>query len=208
MAKIRKAFKLVDPNRKAGSIKNLTPGSPFVVYVYNSITGIDQMEWDNHLGKRGMFDWNGMCILERSFTDNRENASNRKFQYFVARDQSGTIILMTFYIGAFYKEDIFFRASIPIALEKERKLDPNQPVSKGVFVGSFFTEGNHIYINKENPNWKIVFRKLINELYAFQEKEGASHILFCDPEVKDMELDEFMIENGLFKVDHIINLLM
>lgn len=203
--KIRKAFRMKAPETSqpekvlASSISD--SARPFNVFKYDSIHQIDQSEWDSHLGKRGMFDWNGISLLERSFVNNDVEANNWNFQYFIAKDKKGEVVLMTFYISATYKEDIFSRASISIALEKERVLNPNYLISKGIFIGSLFTEGNHIYINKESDQWKPAMRRLFDDLYEFQEQEGASNIMFRDLESGDKELDEFMIENGFVKVD-------
>ncbi len=202
LEKIHRAFRLnKNENRKQTAISAKKENQPLSIHQYDSIYQIDQKEWDDHLGKRGMFDWNGLSLIERSFTGNEEEANNWNFRYFIARDHQGKVVLMTFYISAFYKEDIFSHASISIALEKERELNPNYLISKGIFIGSLFTEGNHIYINRDSEMWRPAMRRLIDELYEFQEKEEASNIMFRDLESDDKELEEFMIENGFVKID-------
>lgn len=205
LEKIHKAFKMnVAPKKVENTIQSLpvpTSDSPFVVHRYKSILEIDPKEWDQYLGHRGMFDWNGLALLERSFTGNEEKANNWNFRYFVAKDHTGKVILMTFYISAFYKEDIFSRASISIALEKERQLNPDYLISKGVFIGSLFTEGNHLFLDRESADWKEAVLTLIEDLYEFQDQEDATNILFRDLLGNDPELDEFMIENGFVRVD-------
>ncbi len=202
LEKIHKAFRM-KPVVKKSEIqpKPVKTEDLLSVYKYDSITQISQKEWDDHLGKRGMFDWNGLFLLERAFKDNSVGANNWTWQYFIAKDANEEVVLMTFYISASYKEDIFSRASISIALEKERLVNPEYLISKGVFIGSLFTEGNHIYINRENGQWKKTMRLLFDALYEFQEKENATNIMFRDLEAGDKELDEFMIENGFVKID-------
>ena len=207
LEKIQKSFKLKTSERKKNTENQeethtlMESNDPLTIHKYDSINQIDQSEWDTHLGKRGMFDWNGLSLLERSFKHNELEANNWNFQYFIAKDKQDQVVLMTFYISAFYKEDIFSRASISIALEKEREINPNYLVSKGIFIGSLFTEGNHIYINRESEHWKTAMRSLFDELYEFQEKEEASNIMFRDLESGDEELDKYMIENGFVRID-------
>ncbi|WP_258105214.1 bifunctional aminotransferase class I/II-fold pyridoxal phosphate-dependent enzyme/GNAT family N-acetyltransferase [Marinoscillum sp. MHG1-6] len=198
---IKKAFKLPIDNetKEAGPV--IRHDRSFQVSLFDSIKQIDPSEWDDHLGKRGMFDWNGLSLLERSFINNEEEANNWKFRYMVCRDQNGQILLMTFFISALYKEDIFSRASISIALEKERTINPNYLISRGIFIGSLFTEGNHLFLDRDNPDWKPAMKSLIDELYRFQEEEDASNIMFRDLEVGDSEFEEYMIEHGFVRVD-------
>lgn len=205
LPKIRKAFKLPEPTNEPLAtdqpvlVKNSR--GDLTVYDFKSIHDIPKAEWDEHLGHRGMFDWNGLSILERSFKDNPDDANNWKFRYCIIKDQNEKIVLMTFYISALYKEDIFSRASISIALEKERELNPSYLVSRGIFIGSLFTEGNHLYLDRSHGSWQKAMLTLIDRLYDFQDAEEASNILFRDLETGDEELNEFMIENGFVKVD-------
>ncbi|MEO1254150.1 MAG: hypothetical protein AAFY41_04560 [Bacteroidota bacterium] len=108
---------------------------------------------------------------------------------------------MTFYTSTLYKEDIFSRASISIALEEERKLNPNYMVSRGIFIGSLFTEGNHLYLNQNNDSWKDAMKTLIDRLYSWQEEENANNIMFRDLEAGNKAMDEFMTESGFVKMD-------
>ncbi len=200
--KIHKAFRMKPAEiEKESKPAQLESQRPLSISKYDSITKIDQKEWDDHLGNRGMFDWNGLYLLERAFKNNKVEANNWNWEYFIARDKEDQVVLMTFYISASYKEDIFSRASISIALEKEREVNPDYLISKGVFIGSLFTEGNHIYINRESDEWQNAMRQLFDSLYEFQEKEEATNIMFRDLDAGDKELDEFMIENGFVKID-------
>ena len=201
LQKIHKAFRLKP-------VENATPVKPAVtteqnlkVHIYDSITKINQTEWDHHLGRRGMFDWNGLHLLERSYSGNNEEHNNWKFRYLIIKDEREEVVLMTFCTSTLYKEDIFSRASISIALEKEREVNPDYLVSRGIFIGSLFTEGNHLYLNQENTQWKDALKKLIDSLYEFQDQENAINIMFRDLETGNKQLDDFMIENGFVRVD-------
>ncbi|MEP1033168.1 aminotransferase class I/II-fold pyridoxal phosphate-dependent enzyme [Ekhidna sp.] len=198
---IHKAFKMKPSTTKPSEETINTNHQDLKIQLASSILEIDKNEWDNHLGKRGMFDWNGLYLLERSFKENEQEANNWKFRYLIIKDDQDEVVLMTYYTSTLYKEDIFSRASISTALEEERKINPNYMVSRGIFIGSLFTEGNHLYLNQKNNYWKDALKKLINELYEFQEVENASNIMFRDLETGNKELDDFMTETGFVRVD-------
>lgn len=201
LEKIHKAFKMEPKSGKQQEKIVETSNQDLKVQLASSILEIDKKEWDDHLGKRGMFDWNGLYLLERSYKENEQEANNWKFRYIIIKDAQDEVVLMTFYTSTLYKEDIFSRASISLALEEERKLNPNYMVSRGIFIGSLFTEGNHLYLNQQNSHWKDALKKLINGLYEFQEEENASNIMFRDLETGNKELDDFMTESGFVRMD-------
>ncbi|MEO1254149.1 MAG: aminotransferase class I/II-fold pyridoxal phosphate-dependent enzyme, partial [Bacteroidota bacterium] len=64
LEKIHKAFKMkpLEVEQKLEVGKNVN--SNLKVQLTDSILKVDKKEWDGHLGKRGMFDWNGLHLLE------------------------------------------------------------------------------------------------------------------------------------------------
>ena len=203
LSKIHKAFRIAPKDKTERAIEKSAThsASELNCFVYKSIAEVDKTVWDDHLGRRGMFDWNGLNLLEKSFVDNEEKANNWKFRYVVIKNREGKVILMTFYTSTLYKEDIFSRPSISIALEEERKINPDYLITRGIIMGSFFTEGNHLYLDQTDPSWKKALKLLIEKLYEFQEEEEASNIMIRDLETQNKELDNFMIESGFVKLD-------
>jgi hypothetical protein len=68
-------------------------------------------------------------------------------------------------------------------------------------MGSLFTEGNHLYLDRESPYWKKALKVLMGELYKEQELHNASNILLRDMDADDQEMNEFMVEQDFVKVD-------
>ncbi|MEM9895360.1 MAG: aminotransferase class I/II-fold pyridoxal phosphate-dependent enzyme [Bacteroidota bacterium] len=199
--KIYRAFKMKRAIPSSESAESLPTHGKINVQEFQSISDLNKEEWNNHLGRRGMFDWDGLHFLERSYAGKTVDTNTWKFRYLVVKDQEGKVILMTFYTSAKYKEDVFANASISIEMEKERKLNPDYMLSKGIFIGSLFTEGNHLFLDQSNGNWKDAVKVLIENLYRFQEEENASNILIRDLETGNSELDSYMMENGFVKLD-------
>lgn len=200
--KIRKAFRMAGPaySRDYTSL-NSTASKPFLLRCHTSIKEIAPTLWDDHLGDRAMFDWGGLRLLEESFSGNAEPENNWEFRYYIAEDARGRVILMTFFIIALHKEDIFSRASVSAVLEKEREKNPYYLTAKGIFMGSLFTEGNHLYVDKTSSYWKPAMEALLEELYKEQERAGAGNIMFRDLPAGDVEMESFMVEHSFVKVD-------
>ncbi len=201
--KIKRAFKMKVQERvnlnlpeplinKTGSLK---------IKTYTSIADIAPEFWNKHLGKRGMFDWNGLYFLENAFKGHNAPEHDWSFYYYQVENAEGEVVLLTFLVTALHKEDIFSRVSVSKVIEQERELNPMYMTSMGVIMGSLFTEGNHLYLNRESPDWKNAFKLFLEELYIIQDKYKASNIMLRDFDAGDLELDEFMVEQGFVKAD-------
>jgi hypothetical protein len=148
-----------------------------------------------------MFDWKGMKFLEASFRDNQGIENNWDFRYYVVEDPAGKTLLMTFAVVALHKEDMFSQVSISKVIEKEREINPYYLTSMGIILGTLFTEGNHLYIDRQHPEWKKAYQLLIAELYQEQEQANATNIMLRDLDAEDPELQEFMVEQDFVKID-------
>ncbi|SFF98848.1 bifunctional aminotransferase class I/II-fold pyridoxal phosphate-dependent enzyme/GNAT family N-acetyltransferase [Pontibacter chinhatensis] len=197
---IRKAFKMPV---LAAAAAPATPAAAnkLSLHRYTSIEAIDRVTWNSYLGNRGMFDWNGMKFLEESFRNNAEKESNWGFRYYVIEDPKGETVLMTFAMVGLVKEDMFSQASISRMIEREREANPYYLTSTGIVLGSLFTEGDHLYLDRESPYWKEALKTFLAELYKEQEREGASSIMLRDLAAGDPEMDEFMVEQDFVKMD-------
>ncbi|QNF35222.1 aminotransferase class I/II-fold pyridoxal phosphate-dependent enzyme [Adhaeribacter swui] len=200
--KIRKAFKMAP---LATSVEVKTPANPassqLIVKKFDTIQNINAAVWNNYIGNDGMVDWNGMKFLEDSFRDNEEQENNWDFKYYVVEDAQGELVLLTSFVVALHKEDMFSQASVSKVIEKEREFNPYYLTSTGIFMGSLFTEGNHLYLNKNNAQWKEAFKLVMDELYRVQENTQASNIVLRDFDAEDKSMDEFMVDQGFVKID-------
>ncbi|WP_187270003.1 bifunctional aminotransferase class I/II-fold pyridoxal phosphate-dependent enzyme/GNAT family N-acetyltransferase [Pontibacter qinzhouensis] len=198
--KIRKAFKMAPLPESQSQVKLVSDGT-LRLKSYNSITELNEATWNTYLGKNALFDWAGLKFLENSFTGNHQKENNWDFRYYVVEGPEGNIVLMTFVVIALQKDDMFSEASISKAMEEERLLNPYYLTSTGILMGSQFTEGNHMYLDRQSPYWKSALKALIAELYQEQEKTNASNILLRDLNATDPEMDEFMVEHDFVKID-------
>lgn len=200
-AKIWDAFKMKPKNNIKEVEAKKSDDSGVVLSVHHSITKIDRNLWNEYLGHRGMFDWDGMRFLEESFSGNPEKESNWQFRYYEIKDKNEKIVLLTVFVIALYKEDMYSRASISKAAEDERLNDPYHLTSTAIVMGSLFTEGDHLYLDRSSVSWKQALLKLIDELYVEQDEHQASTIIFRDLKADDNEMHVFMMEHGFVKAE-------
>lgn len=198
-----KVFKLETPEEKEeGQIVNeLTTHLSLSIDHKTTILDIDKEEWNELLGDRGMFDWESLNLLENSFSGNIFSEQNWDFQYIIIRDNLGKPILATFITIALSKDDMFSPVEISVEVEEIRKNDPFYLTSRTLTVGSYLTEGDHLYIDRSSELWKNAMRVLFHKIVELQEKFKTTTTCIRDLGMDDPEMDGFMVDNGFFKIE-------
>jgi hypothetical protein len=201
---IYKAFKL-NPV-KAEKPVELAPAviteTNFEVIHCKSITQIDKPLWDQLLGERGSYNWEGMKFLENTFTNNETEENNWAFDYIVIKDALKTPVLATFLTTSLWKDDMLAPEGVSSQIESQRETgDPYYLVSKVLSIGSTVTGGNHLYLDRSSPLWKDALDILLKKMTTLQEEYHTSSTMLRDLPQGDEEVDGFMMENGYFKVN-------
>jgi 7-keto-8-aminopelargonate synthetase-like enzyme/predicted N-acyltransferase len=166
-----------------------------------TIKDIDKVLWDELLGDNGTFDWDGCSFLEETFSKNAEPENNWNFHYLIIRDETLKPILATFFSELLCKDDMIAPASISQQVEEIRKKDPYYLTSKVIMMGSLLSEGNHLYLNKESPEWQGALLEMIRIMNEVKEKCGATIIQLRDFDSEDTELRDFLIKEGFIKLE-------
>jgi len=200
---IYKAFKI--KNAPQEKLVELAPSviseNDFEIIHAKSITQIDKRQWDDYMGERGSYNWEGMKFLEKSFTGNEKPENNWMFDYFIVKDALKNTVLSTFLTTAIWKDDMLSPESVSIKIEAERaEKDPYYLTSKVLSVGSLLTEGNHLFLDKTSPLWKDALHLLLEKINRLQEEYNAHSTFLRDLAQGDSEMDGYMVENGYFKV--------
>ena len=171
------------------------------LYNYKSIREVSSEQWNTLFQGKGIFDWEGLLVLERAFTGNTQSEDNWEFDYVVIRDLKGAIIAATFITTALWKDDMLSPSYVSRQVEQRRKDDPGYMTSKVVCCGSLITEGEHVYINYDSLLWKEAMQLLFERVYALQELYNANHIVIRDFHSINSELDDLMVDNGFFRIN-------
>ncbi len=122
------------------------------------------------------------------------------FDYIIIRDNEGKIILATFCTSTLWKDDMLSPASISRQVEEERKKNPYYLTSKVLSTGSLLTEGEHLFIDYSSDLWKEALQLFLEKLGFLQEKYKANQVLIRDFHSQNNALDNFMVDNGFFKI--------
>jgi 7-keto-8-aminopelargonate synthetase-like enzyme len=167
---------------------------------YDSINKIDKAEWNNIFEGKGAFDWDGLSVLEKAFSNNELPEDNWDFDYVIIKDNHQNPVVATFLTSCLWKDDMQSPEAISISVEQQRKIDPYYLTSKVISTGSLITEGEHVFINKESPFWKEAMQLLFEKISVLQEEHNCSNVALRDFNKEDIELDTFLVDNGYFKI--------
>jgi 7-keto-8-aminopelargonate synthetase-like enzyme/predicted N-acyltransferase len=201
LAQIYKAFKIKMPEEQAGSETNFRKQNGLLKLEHlRSIQEVAKEEWDKIFAGKGTFDWNGMAVLEKSFSENDLPEDNWLFDYLVVRDLNDHIVGAGFFTTSLWKDDMLSPAVISQQVEAKRKRDPYYLTGKVICAGSLITEGEHLYLDFGSSSWKEAMLLLFEKVYSLQEEYGANHIIFRDFHGIREELDHLMADNGFFRV--------
>lgn len=191
---IRKAFNLPLVAEKEENINNERTTS---LNYYSSINQIDASEWNDLLGSNGIFDHQGLKILEDAFSNNESNEDNWEFHYIIIRDGRKPI-LATFFTACLWKDDMLAPYQTSYTVEQKRKDDPYYLTSRVLGMGSLITEGEHLYLDKNNPKWSAALIQLVDYLPQLQESSNASMIVLRDLDEMDTEVKNLLLSQGYF----------
>jgi 7-keto-8-aminopelargonate synthetase-like enzyme/predicted N-acyltransferase len=175
--------------------------SKYTLQHETNIHKIDQKLWNNLHAESGIYDWNGLNLLERSFKNNKEPENNWDFHYFIIRDEFNIPVLATFCTVALIKDDLFSPAAVSEKIERERIVNPYYLCSRTLMVGSLITEGKHLYIDRTRSDWKEILMFFLDILWKEQEKQKANVLNIRDFDAQDIEIQEFFLDQGFLKIN-------
>ena len=214
MKDIYKAFrKFTDFESRLGPLEAVPLNIPekkdvnkeLVLKTYNTIRNIDKKLWDSLLGDRGCFDYDDLILLEEVFCNYKEEENNWKFFYYIVCDSDNNPLLATFFTSSLSKDDMVASEKVSLKIEEIRKNDPYFLTSKGFMMGSLLTNGDHLYIKRDDSRWKDAVIKMLDAVWQDQENEKANSLFLRDFDAFDEELTLFLIHQGFVKIDSLEN---
>jgi 7-keto-8-aminopelargonate synthetase-like enzyme len=177
-----------------------TQKDELVLETYDSISQINAQEWDNIMSGRGAFTSAALKLMEQTFCDNIEPQSNWKYIYYIIRSK-GQIVLASFLTVSLNKDDMLSPEKVSLKVEEERKKDPYYMTSTAILMGSQLTNGDHLYVNYDHPEWKEAVKKLIAELWLKQEDHKANMLFLRDFNPANETLCTTIFDMGFAKVE-------
>ena len=166
----------------------------------STINSLNQKEWDLLFKGKGNFDFASLQVLEQGFSGNQKEEENWETQYVIIRDKKNAIVVATFMTIGLVKDDLLSESGISQTIEDLRKEDPYYLCSRTLCLGSFFTEGEHLYYDKKHPFHKKAVHELIKFMINIQQEEGINNVILRDFSENDNELFKLFYDEGFFKV--------
>ncbi|MBI2967802.1 MAG: aminotransferase class I/II-fold pyridoxal phosphate-dependent enzyme [Bacteroidetes bacterium] len=179
----------------------LLKGPAYLVQHENTIENIDSDLWDRLMGSGSSYDWQWLRVLEKIFIGNNRPEDNWDFHYYIIRNHESKPLLAAFFTVALCKDDMLSNGSVSYQVELKRREDPYLLCSKSFMMGSLLTEGSHLYIDRTMPDWKKFFMLLLDTIWDEQARQKAEALLLRDFPAEDMEMDDFLMEQGFLKIN-------
>jgi len=170
------------------------------VEIFTSIEQVPQCEWDLLFAHRGTFDAQGLRLLEAAFKGQEKPENNWQFYYYLVRDESHHIVAASFFTLLLSKDDMIAPDTVSFKIEEKRKKDPYYLTSRVMMMGSLLTEGEHLYVDRQHPDWKSALLLLLEQATLQGKKEDASMVQLRDFEDTDDELSQFLQAQGFVKI--------
>lgn len=195
---VLKAFKMPLVNET----ENKQDQNPSVhIQEFNSIHEIDKVTWNNYYYNKGNFDWDALVVMENTFKNNPLEENNWNFHYIIIRDEKNQILLTSFFTSGLFKDDMLSPASVSQQIEKLRQNNPYYLCSKTLTMGSLFTEGEHLYIDREHHRAKETLKIMIDWALKKQESINANVLIMRDFNKEDAFFNDAFHEESFFKLE-------
>lgn len=197
---IQRAFRKIsnfENNQFIPLLKN--EKNSFKISHFNSINEVSETLWDKLLGHRGIFTYKALQLMERTFHLSDKPEDNWKFHYYFIYDSSNKPIIATFFTEVLIKSDMLSPASVSEQIEEKRKYDPYYLTSMSLVMGAVISEGDHLYLDKSNSEWKNALMLLIDNVLELADKRGIGQLLIRDMNANDIEINDFFIHHGFVR---------
>ena len=203
MNQVRTTFKLPLLDREGTAAQPKIRPAKLRLQLTTSIAEVDADEWNSLFGERGIYDWEGLRFMEDVFSSCEDKKQNWKFIYLLIRDENAQPVLATFFTVTLWKDDLLAPAAVSEQVETRRKerQDPYFMTSYVLGMGSALTDGDHLYLNKNHPEYLEALKLLSTQVESLKEQYGCSMVILRDINAKDQELNSFFHSQGFFKVD-------
>lgn len=172
--------------------------SSFDVQVCDTIREVPKEVWDPLLGGVGSCSWDALDLAERVFTGHGRREYDWDFRYVLVRER-GRPVAATFFTVSLAKDDMLMRDEVSQAVERRRVEDPYFLTSEVVGMGSGFSEGNHLFLDRAGP-WQAALDRVLEVMSGVYEERGAGMWMLRDLPGDDPEMDAFLVDRGLVKV--------
>ena len=196
-----KAFKLDAADYTENTESLSLESNRLQVQLVDSIIDVSKEEWNANLGRRGLFDWNGMTVFEHAMSKATKDELRTQFNYLTIRDKKGAVVIQTVISKGWIKDDMLADSEISKNLEEQRKSDKLLACSKYVSIGTPLSEGDHLYIDEDHIERDHALKLLYASIDQIAKDFGATTRIIRDLSPDNKLMDDFMVDNGYFRCE-------
>lgn len=178
----------------------LPPG--WRVEVADSVAEVDRSAWDACMAGRGASSGEALRMAEALFGGHQPLPEHRwRFRYVVVRRADGTPVAATYFSRCLHKDDMFSDARVSAEVERLRRAgDPYLLSSRIVTLGSYLSEGSHLFLDRADPAWPAAMAAVHAEVMRAAAEWGASAVVLRDFAGDDGEMDGWMGARDFIKL--------
>lgn len=173
---------------------------PLKLETYDSIEEINPGKWNKVMGGENCYDHEGLKYLEQVFHNNDLKEHNWDFKYLLIKDDFGEIVLATFFTRALWKDDMLAPPAVSKHMESIRKSNTYAHTSYVWMMGSLFTEGKHLYLDRDHAKCEDAMLCLFRYLDELDSSLKADVLALRDFGEEDAWLTAGLDNKGFVKV--------
>jgi 7-keto-8-aminopelargonate synthetase-like enzyme len=172
------------------------------VEVAESIAEVDRAAWDAYLVGHGASSWQALRMAEALFGGHQSLREHRwRFRYVTVRRADGTPVAATYFSRCLHKDDMFSDVRVSAEVERlRREGDPYLHSSEIVTLGSYLSEGTHLFLDRADPAWPAALGAVHAQVMRAAAEWGASAVVLRDFAGNDGEMDRWMGARDFVKV--------
>lgn len=179
----------------------ISPASSGLQLVFaDKLADLKKEDWDSVYGNEGLLSYAGLSFLERAFQGNEDKESNWQFYYLMVKDERHKVLASVFLTHCWWKDDMLAPASVSRDFEEKRLADPGYMTSRVLMTGSMFTEGDHLYLNREDPRWEEALNMIISRMEELDDQLNPATVVLRDFDTDDKLFEDYIIKKGFFRV--------
>jgi 7-keto-8-aminopelargonate synthetase-like enzyme len=165
----------------------------------STVDDLDAEEWDARLESRGTFGTDGLRFLEQAFSRGDRPEDEWEFRYYVVRDQANRPVAATFFTLSLWKDDTLSPERVSEIVEERRVDDPYWLTSRTFAMGSLFTEGDHLWLDRAG-DWEGALDQLLTAVAEDAREFDAKTIVLRDLDSGDRDLAAALRHRGFVEV--------
>ena len=187
----------------ATKLEQVKKSAGFTITHETTIKNIDKELWNGIMESISANNWDELAFFEDTFTGNELPEHEWKFHYYLVNDEKGKPVIATFFSETLTKDDMFAPAAVSKQLEymRQQKGDKYYLSSPTMTMGNLLSVGQHIWIDKQNSEWRKALMLLLDKVWEEEDKSGTAILSLRDFDLSDIDMRNFFLDQGFIRIE-------